>query len=84
VNYRDVQRDNVLGDGQATYSDLPRRGNSSKYVARLRRAANSGEDTSVNRVASGTVNSPVIRLQLFPALRSCTVSRYPHTRAHES
>jgi hypothetical protein len=60
------------------------RGNSSKYVARLRRAANSDEDTSVNRAASGTVNSPVIRLQPFPALRSFTVSRYLQTRAHES
>jgi hypothetical protein len=49
-----------------------------------KRAMNSGENTSADRAASGAVNSPVIRLQLFPALRSFTASRYPHTRVHES
>jgi hypothetical protein len=35
---------------------------SSKYVARLRKTANAGEDTTVNRAASGTINSLMIRL----------------------
>jgi hypothetical protein len=46
-------------------------------VAWLQRVANSSEDTSINRTTSGTVNSPVIRLQLFPVMRSFTASRYP-------
>jgi hypothetical protein len=75
---------NVSGDGQTTYGYLLRRGNSSKYVAQLWRTANSGEDTSINRAASGKMNSLVIRLQPLPALRSFTPSCYPQTRAHES
>jgi hypothetical protein len=57
---------------------------SSKYVAQLRKTANSSEDTSVNCAASGKVNSPVIRLQSFPLLRSFTTNHYSQTRAHES
>jgi hypothetical protein len=60
MNYRGVHQSNVSGDGQTTYGYLLRRGNSSKYVAWLRRAANSSEDTSVNRAASGMVNSTVM------------------------
>jgi hypothetical protein len=43
----------IPGNEQATNGDLLRRGNTSRYVARLRRAANFGKDTSVNRAASG-------------------------------
>jgi hypothetical protein len=58
--------------------------NERKHVARLQRTVNSGENTSVDRATSGMVNSPVIRLQLLPALRSFTSSSYPRATRHES
>jgi hypothetical protein len=44
------------------HCDLLRHGNTLKYVAQLRGAANSGDGISADRVASGAVNSLVIRL----------------------
>jgi hypothetical protein len=53
-------------------------------VAWLQSAANSSENTSADHVASGAVNSPVIRLELLPTWRSFTASHYPRAIEHES
>jgi hypothetical protein len=78
---RGVHRGNVSGDGQATYGDLLRRGNTSEYVASRRQAANSVEG-HLDRPQGKWVRQPahgLIRGQdLF------TVGRYPHIRGHES
>jgi hypothetical protein len=78
---RGVHWGNVSGDGQATYGSLLWRGNTSKYVASRRQAANSGEG-HLDRPRGKWVWRPahgLIRGQdLF------TVGHYPHTRAHES
>jgi hypothetical protein len=83
-SYRGAQWGKDPGGKRAVHHDVLRDDNKCKHVARLQRAANFGKDTSTDRATCGAVNSPAIRLQLFPAMRSFTDRRYPHTRAHES
>jgi hypothetical protein len=82
--YRGAQRGKDPGGKRVVHCDVLRHDNKRKHVAWLQRAANSDEDTSTDRAASGAVNSPVIRLQLFPTMRSFTARCYPNTWAHES
>jgi hypothetical protein len=82
-HYRGARQGKDPGGKRGVHCDILRHDNERKHMARLQRVANSGENTSADRAASGAVNSPVIRW-ILPARRSFTASRYPRATEHES